>query len=149
MSKKNSSKERTPEEYLLKCLSSQSLKHYLLKNPKIFFHSNEAFSYNRIVRRCKVKWWKKFNESNAWSKAIQSWINQHIKTKAETSSSQTDFLAEKIKIMARLEKCSDPKEFAVLVHKAASMVKTESSKGTIAASEVGFDPNFEQDNEDD
>ncbi|KAL2472101.1 hypothetical protein Adt_40237 [Abeliophyllum distichum] len=115
---------------------------------QIFPNSDTAFFYKKIIRRCKVKWWKKFNESNC-SKAIQSWIDQQKKTKTSTSSSQSDFLSEKSKIMSQLANCSNPKELAILAHKAASMAQAESSKGSIAVSEVGSNPDFEQDNEDD
>ncbi|KAL2474442.1 hypothetical protein Adt_35178 [Abeliophyllum distichum] len=118
---------------------------------EIFPTSTDAFSFQRIVRRCKIKWWKKFNDSNACSKAIQSWIGQQIKAKTGTTSSQSDFLTEKSKIMAQLAQCSDLEVFAVLAQKAASMAKAESSRGSVTASEVGSDPNpnFEDDNEDD
>ncbi|KAL2474888.1 polyprotein [Abeliophyllum distichum] len=118
---------------------------------EIYPTSTDSFSFQRIVRRCKIKWWEKFNDSNACSKAVQSWIDQQIKVKTETSSSQNDFLTEKSKIMAQMAQCSDPEVFAVLAQKAASMAKAESSRGSVPASEVGSDPdpNFEDDNEDD
>ncbi|KAL2543166.1 Retrotransposable element Tf2 [Abeliophyllum distichum] len=118
---------------------------------EIYPTSTDSFSFQRIVRRCKIKWWEKFNDSNACSKAVQSWIDQQIKVKTETSSSQNDFLTEKSKIMAQMAQCSDPEVFAVLAQKAASMAKAESSRGSAPASEVGSDPdpNFEDDNEDD
>ncbi|KAL2525444.1 hypothetical protein Adt_10498 [Abeliophyllum distichum] len=108
----------------------------------------DAFSFKRIVRRGKIKWWEKFNESNACSKVVQSWINSQIKSKVGSTSSQIDFLTEKSKIMAQLDQCSDPELFAVLAHKVASMAKAESSKGSITASEAGSDPDFNI-NEDD
>ncbi|KAL2498553.1 polyprotein [Abeliophyllum distichum] len=82
---------------------------------------------------------------------VQSWIDQQIKVKTGTSSSQSSLLAEKSKIMAQLAQCSDSEVFAVLDQKAASMAKAESSRGSVAASEVGSDPdpNFVDDNEDD
>ncbi|KAL2465967.1 Uncharacterized protein Adt_41818 [Abeliophyllum distichum] len=118
---------------------------------EIFPTSTDSFSFQHIVRRCKIKWWEKFNDSNACSKAVKSWIDQQIKVKTGTSSSQIDFLTEKSKIMAQLAQCSDPEIFAVLSQKAASMAKAESSRGSVAASEVGSDPdpNFEDDNKDD
>ncbi|KAL2465674.1 Uncharacterized protein Adt_41525 [Abeliophyllum distichum] len=120
-------------------------------NFEIFPTSTDAFSFQHIVRRCKIKWWKKFNDSNACSKAVQSWIDQQIKIKTGTSSSQRDFLTEKSKIMAQLAQCSDPEIFAVLAQKAASLAKAESSRGSVAVSEVGSDPDpyFEDENEDD
>ncbi|KAL2480063.1 Uncharacterized protein Adt_33029 [Abeliophyllum distichum] len=118
---------------------------------EIYPTTTDSFSFQRIVRRCKIKWWEKFNDSNACSKAVQSWIDQHIKVKTGTSSSQSDFLTEKSKIMAQMAQCSDPEIFAVLAQKAASMAKAKSSRGSVPASEVGSDPdpNFEDDNEDD
>ncbi|KAL2542055.1 Uncharacterized protein Adt_03033 [Abeliophyllum distichum] len=117
---------------------------------EIYPTTSDSFSFQRIVRRCKIKWWEKFNDSNACSKAVQSWIDQQIQVKTEISSSQNDFLTEKSKIMAQMAQCSDPEVFAVLAQKAASMAKAESSKGSLPASEVGSDsdPNFD-DNEDD
>ncbi|KAL2505847.1 hypothetical protein Adt_21468 [Abeliophyllum distichum] len=116
---------------------------------KFFPTSTRHFLTKELFDDAKLKWWEKFNESNACSKAIQSWINQQIKTKAGTSYSQTDFHAEKRKIMAQLAKYVDPIEFTVLAHKVVSMAKTEPSKGSIDASKVGSDLDFEQDNEDD
>ncbi|KAL2506391.1 polyprotein [Abeliophyllum distichum] len=115
---------------------------------EIFPSSVDAFSFKHIIRRCKIKWWKKFNDSNACLKAVQSWINQQIKDKTGSCSSQSDFLTEKSKIMAQLAQCSNPEVFAVLAQKAASMAKAESSKGFVTASDVGSDPNSEYDNED-
>ncbi|KAL2516666.1 hypothetical protein Adt_12913 [Abeliophyllum distichum] len=53
--------------------------------------------------------------------------------------------------MAQIAQCSNPEIFAVLAQKAASMAKAESSRESVAASEIGSDPdpNFEDDNEDD
>ncbi|KAL2491633.1 hypothetical protein Adt_27261 [Abeliophyllum distichum] len=112
-------------------------------------HISRCIFIQRIVRRCKIKWCEKFNDSNACSKAVQSWIDQQIKDKIGYCSSENDFFTEKSKIMAQLAQCSDPEVFAVLFQKAASMAKAESSRGSVAASDVRSDQNFEDDNEDD
>ncbi|KAL2465608.1 hypothetical protein Adt_41459 [Abeliophyllum distichum] len=114
-------------------------------------HLPDAFSFKRIIHRCKIKWWKKINDSNACSKAAQSWIDQQIKVNTGSCSSQSDFLSEKSKIMAQLAQCSDPEVFAVLAQKAASMDKSRIKQGCVAAYDVGSDPypNFEDYNEDD
>ncbi|KAL2512779.1 hypothetical protein Adt_18379 [Abeliophyllum distichum] len=117
---------------------------------KVFPTFTDVFFFKRIVRRCKIKWWEKFNDSNACSKKVQSWIDQQIKVKTG-SSSQSDFLVEKSKIMAQLAQYSDSEVFVVFAQKAASMAIAESSRGSVAASDVGSDPdpNFEDDNEND
>ncbi|KAL2471592.1 Uncharacterized protein Adt_39728 [Abeliophyllum distichum] len=121
----------------------------------LYFGATEDILLSRVSEAyCppfQIKWWEKFNDSNACSKAVQSWIDQQIKVKTGTSSSQNDFLTEKSKIMAQMAQCSDLEVFAVLAQKAASMAKAESSRGSVPASEVVSDPdpNFEEDNEDD